>query len=622
MRRVKIVKFLTVSVVSILLAAMVGCQAKVRPVEPVDARELVGVARRLLTTDAKPEELSKSLPSRLTAGRTSNAVFVTLHRITPGNPLRAGDRTDSIFASLVSAVEKIKADKRFIENAADKMDSMTIQVDIMSDEPVEVERSGEGKKAELIYEVGIDGLLAERHIKGRETPDRSLYFLPEDFYYRDLGSNAENKVRKKIESYLITKIGVFIPGQTVLLKYKKFHTVAAAEEVPGGEAHVLYRANVPLPKGEPGVQLADAYRRGADWLVSSVMDNGVFRYEYRPLFGKMKRKYQSTDHALAVEVLYDAYKETGNKSYLDAANATVQFLKDNIEIYDVHLNLAGFELGDKSSLGVNAATLRALLNIPEEFKTLRDRTMAASLANLLEAMQDEDGRFYTYYYQVRERKMPEGQARNYVGQALVALMKMYRYNGDKRWLAAAEKGYAKVLADTGDDRILNGWSLMAGAMLAEIDGKEQYRDRVFAEADALVKQQFDENAPYPDYAGGFNNVTPPQTDSTAIRANMLSAAYSLALKVGDSIRSERYADALVKAAWFIAGQQYRTENSYYLVKPEEALGGFRENMISDRLRIDYTANSMTAIAGALDVIAQRENKRFLKSGPTAVTEPE
>jgi AMMECR1 domain-containing protein len=604
------------------LILLFGCEAKVRPVQPEDAQALVKVARQLLDAEGEVADLGDDLPRRLTAGRTSNAVFVTLHRSNPGNPLRAGDQKDSILASLVSAVDKIKTGKKFKEFAADKMDRITIQVDIMADEPVQTERIGEGKKAQLDYELGFDGLLVQRYIKGENEPDRSFYFLPGDYYFHDLGSNAEQKVRKKIESYLITRVGVFVPGKTIYLKYKKFHTVAAAEAVPGDAANPLYRSNVLLPDTGRGYLLAAAYLSGADWLVSSVMENGVFRYEYKPLLDKMKRRYKSLNHADAVAALYEAYRETNRKSYLDAANDTAQFLKSNIAIYDVAENWAGFELGGKSSLGVNATTIMALLKKPEKSKTLRDRTMIASLGNLLVAMQVEDGRFYTYYHQLRAHKIPDGQARNFVGLALRALVGLYRNNKDEKWLAAAEKGFAKRLEENGEDKPLAGWTLIAGAELAEITGNEKYRSRIFAEADALADMQWKKDAPYVDFVGGFNNVTPPQTDSTALRAQMLNAAYSLALSVEDQARAEKYGTAVIGAAMFIAGQQYREQNSYYLANPQEAIGGFRENMISDRLRIDYTANSLVAIQNALEIIARRENKRYLEVGPTAVTQPE
>jgi hypothetical protein len=92
---------------------------------------------------------------------------------------------------------------------------------------------------------------------------------------------------------------------------------------------------------------------------------------------------------------------------------------------------------------------------------------------------------------------------------------------------------------------------------------------------------------FPDLLGAIDEADPPSVAATGARCEGLVSALRVARRLGEKDKAARYEEALGMASRFVAANQYHAHNAYALPAPERALGGFRLNPLSCRIRIDY-----------------------------------
>jgi propanediol dehydratase small subunit len=95
----------------------------------------------------------------------------------------------------------------------------------------------------------------------------------------------------------------------------------------------------------------------------------------------------------------------------------------------------------------------------------------------------------------------------------------------------------------------------------------------------------------PDLVGGLDEADPPGVGATAARAEGLVAALGAARRLGREEAAARYERALDLAAVYVLQNQFRPQNSYQLLRPERARGGFRLNVLAGELRPETAAHA-------------------------------
>jgi hypothetical protein len=108
----------------------------------------------------------------------------------------------------------------------------------------------------------------------------------------------------------------------------------------------------------------------------------------------------------------------------------------------------------------------------------------------------------------------------------------------------------------------------------------------------MIRDQYGDDSPAA-YVGGYRPGVPRSTPA-ASRAEGLAAAYRVAMAAGDA-RSNTIAAALKASARFQLSQQFRGKNDTAVANQKRARGGFRESVVSSRVRIDFVQHNVCSL---------------------------
>ena len=121
----------------------------------------------------------------------------------------------------------------------------------------------------------------------------------------------------------------------------------------------------------------------------------------------------------------------------------------------------------------------------------------------------------------------------------------------------------------------------------------QLCDFVFEMNDWLIDRYQIETSEYPDEIGGFPKSNPKSSTSSYMEG--IADAYYLAVAVNDKEHIESYAKSIQLGTRFMLQTQFNADNSFYLENPSLAIGGFKESLVSNDLRNDYTQHAVMAM---------------------------
>jgi uncharacterized protein YyaL (SSP411 family) len=347
-------------------------------------------------------------------------------------------------------------------------------------------------------------------------------------------------------------------------------------------------------------RLITAARAGGDYLVRAQKRDGSFNYYYDAAADRFEaRRYNILRHSGAAISLFDLFAVTRDSRYLESARRAVKFLKLRFRPGRAGRGTYVLDYDGKAKLGANGLALIALTRGIEIDSKSADRSHAIKLAALILSMQRSDGSFESYY------KVSGGQAATteslyYPGEAMLGLMRLFKLTGDARLLEAARRGADHLIVRQQRMGALpaDAWLLQALEALFIVGHEKRYAEHAIALANSMMSAQYTEDDE-PGYAGGFGP-GPPRSTPTASRAEGLLAAYRIAHSSGDP-RAATIAGALKACAKFQLSQQLgsTTEGVRNLTI---AVGGFREDMSSLRVRIDYVQHNVSSLLGIAEAL--------------------
>jgi hypothetical protein len=226
----------------------------------------------------------------------------------------------------------------------------------------------------------------------------------------------------------------------------------------------------------------------------------------------------------------------------------------------------------------------------------------AGLAEFLLYMERDDGLFELKYdAETQSRTTPKAGAGLVTPQAkaAVALSLAYRELQTPRYLAAAQKALDRLLADEESRKQPYSaeearWLVSAArqvSALAPGEEGERYLSWVGRIAAARRKCQLAPgDVPWPDLVGGTLVRFPPTAGATADDLVVFASACIMdPLGEGDNILAAR------RAAGYLVQLQYLPENSYYLPDPEASLGGLREKLNGNIIRVQTMESALRGL---------------------------
>jgi len=546
----------------------------------------------------------KSAPREAKASRRTALFITTFTRGQASRPtMGTGDTlATALQAALDGRLSTPRPDQSSnISSSSDRTDKSSlnaperIQIDILDgnraplDKPSPDERDRKLSAAQWI-KAGEEGIAFERE-------GRLIYLLPSELIYRAILADDADEQRAED---LLDRAAIYLnfaraDWQSKSVKLSRFRTLAVVEDSTRRAALDVVAAVVPM-QAVSRARLLESARAGGDYLVRVQRPDGSFYYSYNPREDRFsERQYNILRHAGAALSLFQLYAAARDARYLDAARRAVNYLKSRFRPAKESASVYVLDNDDKAKLGANGLALIALATQMELDRKSADRESAVRLANLILAMQHEDGSFASYY-RLRGDE-PEGSSSLYYpGEAILGLVELYRLNSDRRLLEAARRGAKYLIASQSKMTELppDAWLMQALEALYRIDHDAYYAQHAFALADAMIAEQYTEQDAMP-FAGAFRPGMPRATPA-ASRAEGLLAAYRLARLTGDA-RASRIANALKLSARFQRSQQFDADNSFFIPNAKRAAGGFREGLTSMRIRIDFVQHNISALLG-------------------------
>ncbi len=260
------------------------------------------------------------------------------------------------------------------------------------------------------------------------------------------------------------------------------------------------------------------------------------------------------------------------------------------------LTFGFLEGNEKVKLGGAALGIIAIL---EGELTKKYSGELVTLANFVEAMQQPDGSFQTFY-------RPSDFATNerfYSGEALLAAARLFEFSGEAKWLDFVEHGFEHYRLKITDDFLPQfvPWHTMAYAEIFEQTGKQKYADFIFWMNDKLIEEMLTVNTDDPRTLGRFYNSEkhakygPPHSSSTAVYVEGVAYAHAVAEKLGDAERVKNYREAIRLGTRSLLQLQFTFENSREFKNQERLIGAIRRMIDRSEIRIDQVGHAANAL---------------------------
>lgn len=530
------------------------------------------------------------------AGGAERTALVSLGR-GDRTALVAVGRGPSYGAAVAAAVDDLAARSDAATRAAGR-----IKIDLVAEVGPERTFAEDGRAA-------LDPSLEGLRLPGAGPAGDELVLLPEELASRRLTLHGDLQ-NGRLERYLAEG-----PRNTVAVEgnpgatgepYRLVRFDSFAEGGRGLPVQ-LYRGNDLSPTVSPEALLAAA-RAGGDYLVLHQRTDGSFDYLYDPAADEVEAGYNLLRHAGTCYSLFELHRATGDPRYLEAGRLGIEWLLGHVEGPRPDDAAGGADFDaiveiDEPEAKLGGAALAVLAIAEHQRVSGDDRWLARAgrLARFLLHQQAPDGRFESKYFYGPPDPEPFVSI-YYPGEAILALARLHRLDGDPAWLDAARRGadYLMDVRDAGKetaDLPHDHWLLMGLAELDELTGDPRYAAHGARIAEAIVGAQRT-SARHPDWIGSFYD--PPRTTPTATRAEALVAMEALARRTGRDRRP--VLEALLRMGAYLQRCQITPLSSLYLPRPDRATGGFRRSLFDWEVRIDYVQHSVSALLGLRQIL--------------------
>jgi hypothetical protein len=368
--------------------------------------------------------------------------------------------------------------------------------------------------------------------------------------------------------------------------------------------------------------LLDSVRLGADYLSRSLDANGRYAYRYRPTDDHVATEYGMLRHAGSTYALLEAYDELKVPLYLEKAEAALAYAEAHLSGLDDHGKHYAYIVDtndeEQQKAGGAGLLLLALAKHAEITGSKSHLALARSLAGFIVHQQYPDGHLRANRDVEAEAPPPDGarlktELLYYPGEAILGLLRLFRVDPDPAWLDAAKKGadYCVHVRDASvpvETQEHDHWLSYALNDLYRITPDAAYLEHAEKIAHAiLLKQKTGHDAPANDFVGSFYSEAPSTPASTRLEA------------FASDVELERYAkrpdDWLLKPATAVAkftrAQQLDPDRVFFARDPVKALGGVRESLFVEDIRIDYVQH---AVSGWIHLARELRDPAYVGRG--------
>ncbi|MFH1546650.1 MAG: hypothetical protein ABIE14_04700 [Patescibacteria group bacterium] len=348
-----------------------------------------------------------------------------------------------------------------------------------------------------------------------------------------------------------------------------------------------------------------------DWFLTNEREGNTLPYFYDPADSSAQKDSNIIRQLLTTQGIFALARELEDAELREVGeqNLAAVFRKyfkteETPQLSDGRLTFGFFEGNGKVKLGGAALGIIAIL---EGELTGKYSVELAALANFIEAMQQPNGSFQTFYRPVSFTS----NERFYSGEALLAAARLFEFSGEAKWLDFVERGfeyYRPKITENFSPQFVP-WHTMAYAEIFERTGEPKYADFIFWINDELIAEMLEVNPTESAMLGRFYNSEkhtkygPPHSSSTAVYVEGVAYAHAVAEKSGDAERTKNYREAARLGARSLLQLQFTFKNSREFENPERLIGAIRRAVDRSEIRIDqigHTANALPRVKKILE----------------------
>lgn len=360
-----------------------------------------------------------------------------------------------------------------------------------------------------------------------------------------------------------------------------------------GDVARLERANPSLSTDDITQNLVTERLALAErWFNMTENAEGMLEYQYSPRRDKYSSDNNDIRQLATLWSMAELSRFRASGSLLPMVRRTIAHYLDHAvcDASDCHL-LTPDDSKDPS-IALNAFMLLTLITSPDYPEAA---IWSKKLAETILRQQRENGSYKIFFNDKDDSGLDY-----YPGEAMLALMKYHMQSNNEDILRSVERAFPFYRTYWRDNKTTAfiPWHSQAYLLLYRETKDPEIPPFVFEMNDWLIANHQVSASPYPDLLGGFRRPTPGCSTSAYLEG--LNDAYALAVETGDRLHEEKYRTAILSATRFLLTTQYTPENSYYLVNPARAIGGFRTSLTNSIQRIDHTQHAVRALMKLID----------------------
>jgi len=348
------------------------------------------------------------------------------------------------------------------------------------------------------------------------------------------------------------------------------------------------------------------------WLTGQVHDDGRMTYKYWPSRREESDANNMVRQWMATIALNRLAEQRGDDPAIyDLAARTIRY---NLDHFYEEENGLGLILEFDGEVKLGAVALAALAIV-----TSHDREAFASeeaaLRRTVDHLWQEDGSFRTFY-----RPADRNDNQNfYPGEALVFWAELYAESHDPALLDRIMTSFRYYrgwhLDEANRNPAFVPWHTQAYYLVWRETKEPELRAFIFEMNDWLLDMQQWETAVYPDMRGRFYDPTRPHfgvphAASTGAYLEGLIDAFHLATETGDTGRAEDYRLAIRRGLRSVMQLQFADDvDLYYVQEPDAVLGGVRETVYDNEIRVDNVQHNLLAVLKAMEIFSSEDFTR-------------
>ena len=363
-------------------------------------------------------------------------------------------------------------------------------------------------------------------------------------------------------------------------------------------------------------ELMLAVSRGLRFLVKHQQEDGSFLYKYYPAKDRPRHDVNIVRMAGTTWSVGRAARLTGDKAGVEAYEKALAFMKKHIRYLNLDRDYPYIIYKGRPPLGAAALLVLALVEGPEDKERLE---LARGLARSMLTLQEESGRFRTFFPPIES----DANQDYYPGEALLALMTLYKATGDDTYLDAVKKafefypGYFERHAVDGKRMSFCPWQTAANYELYKVTRNDDHYIFCKRMTDWVLTHQYREPMlPWSDYLGGFSfGFRGMPGFSTATFSEGVVDGYRAAKLAGDELSIKKYRDALALSIPFVMRLQVRLRDTYFMPRPDKAVGGFRAALSFTECRCDYAQHAIVALMKFMEAFDDEELAEMERTRP-------